>query len=209
MIKAIVNFLFLIGIFLFFFSREAGGFFIAMGVVAILIIIAERKAEILDNWSALIRGAEGQGNKVILATEELIDKAKAPSIEIKEEEVGPGLAPTTFGEKRAFLIVADRRNLKLGNFKTYVNAKDYGDGLFVSWYLTFMPDVWQTLASLIPGARKVVGLDELNLFNKQDLTAYVTCVHHCLLEAVDKVMLELNQDPSKIDRRTRGFLGIS
>jgi hypothetical protein len=128
---------------------------------------------------------------------------------MKEEKVGPDIAPSTFGETREFLIVADRRNLKLGNFKAFVNADDYGDGLFVSWYLTFMPDAWQTLASLIPGTRKALGLDELNLFNKQDLTAYVTCVHHCLLEAVDKLMLSLNQDSSKIDRRTRGFLGIS
>jgi hypothetical protein len=207
--KAIVNFLFLVGIFLFFVSRQAGGIFIALGAVGVLIIIVERKAEILDNWSALIRGAQGQKDKVISKTKELISVSKAPSIEMKEEEVGPSLAPSAFGEKRAFLIVADRRNLKLGNFKTYVNANDYGDGLFVSWYLTYMPDVWQTLASLIPGARKAVGLDELNLFNKQDLTAYVTCVHHCLLEAVDKLMLDLNQDPAKIDRKTRGFLGIS
>lgn len=209
MIKAIVNFLFLVGILLFFVSRQAGGFFIALAAVGVLIIIAERKAEILDNWSALIRGAQGQKDKVISKTKELISVSKAPSIEIREEEVGPSLAPSAFGEKRAFLIVADRRNLKLGNFKTYVNANDYGDGLFVSWYLTYMPDVWQTLASLIPGAGKVIGLDELNLFNKQDLTAYVTCVHHCLLEAVEKLMLDLNQDPSKIDRKTRGFLGIS
>jgi len=207
--KAIVNFLFLVGILLFFVSRQAGGIFIAVGAIGVLIIIVERKAEILDNWSALIRGAQGQKDKVISKTKELISVSKAPSIEMKEEKVGPGLAPTTFGETREFLIVADRRNLKLGNFKAYVNANDYGDGLFVSWYLTYMPDVWQVLASLIPGARKAVGLDELNLFNKQDLTAYVTCIHHCMLEAVEKLMLDLNQDPSKIDRRTRGFLGIS
>jgi len=209
MIKAIVNFLFLLGILLFFFSREAGGFFIALAVIGVLIIIVERKAEILDNWSALIRGAQGQKDKVISETKELISVSKAPSIQMKEEKVGSGLAPTTFGVTREFLIVADRRNLRLGNFKTYVNANDYGDGLFVSWYLTYMPDVWQTLASLIPGARRVVGLDELNLFNKQDLTAYVTCVHHCLLEAVEKLMLGMDQDPSKIDRKSRGFLGIS
>jgi len=207
--KTILNFLFLVGVLLFFISRQAGGFFIALAAVGVIIIIAERKAEILDNWSALIRGAQGQRDKVISATKELINISKAPSIEMREDKVGPGLSPTTFGETREFLIVADRRNLKLGNFKTYVNANDYGDGLFVSWYLTYMLDVWQTLASLIPGARKVVGLDELNLFNKQDLTAYVTCVHHCLLEAVDKLMLGMNQDPSKIDRKTRGFLGIS
>jgi hypothetical protein len=198
-VKTIVNFLFILGILLFFISRQAGLLFIGSGIVGVLIIIAERKAEILDNWSALIRGAQGEGSKVVSATEQLIEKSKAPSIELKEEEVGPSLAPATFGEKRAFLIVADRRNLKLGNFKTYVNANDYGDGLFVSWYLT----------SLVPGVRKVVGLDELNLFNKQDLTAYVTCVHHCMLEAVEQMMSGKGMDASKIDRKTRGFLGIS
>jgi hypothetical protein len=207
--RTIVLFLLLLGIFFLLISVKVGALFLALAVIGIFIIIGERKAEILDNWSALIRGAQGQRDKVLSTTKELINISKAPSIEMKEDKVGPGLAPSAFGETRQFLIVADRRNLKLGCFKAYVNANDYGDGLFVSWYLTYMPDVWQTLASLIPGAGKVIGLDELNLFNKQDLTAYVTCVHHCLLEAVDKLMLGMNQDPSKIDRKTRGFLGIS
>jgi len=207
--KTLVLFLLVLGLAFLIISTKVGVAFLALAAVGIFIIIGERKAEILDNWSALIRGAQGQRDQVITTTKELINISKAPSIEIKEDKVGPGLAPSAFGETREFLIVADRRNLKLGCFKAYVNANDYGDGLFVSWYLTYMPDVWQTLASLIPGAGKVIGLDELNLFNKQDLTAYVTCVHHCLLEAVDKLMLGMNQDPSKIDRKTRGFLGIS
>ena len=207
--KTLVLFLLVLGLAFLIISTKVGVAFLALAAVGIFIIIVERKAEILDNWSALIRGAQGQRDKVITTTKELINISKAPSIEIKEDKVGPGLAPSAFGETREFLIVADRRNPKLGCFKAYVNANDYGDGLFVSWYLTYMPDVWQTLASLIPGAGKVVGLDELNLFNKQDLTAYVTCVHHCLLEAVDKLMLGMNQDPSKIDRKTKGFLGIS
>ena len=207
--KTIVLFLLILGLAFLIISIKVGVALLALAAVGIFIIIGERKAEILDNWSALIRGAQGQRDKVITTTKELINISKAPSIEIKEDKVGPGLAPSAFGETREFLIVADRRNLKLGCFKAYVNANDYGDGLFVSWYLTYMPDVWQTLASLIPGAGKVIGLDELNLFNKQDLTAYVTCVHHCLLEAVEKLMLGMNQDPSKIDRKTRGFLGIS
>lgn len=182
---------------------------IAVGVIFILIVIAERKADILDNWSALIRGAQGRRDKVISSTKELIAISKAPSIEMKEEKVGPSLAPSAIGETREFLIVSDRRNLKLGNYKAYVNANDYGDGLFVSWYLTYMPSAWQTVISLFPGTKKIIGFDEMDLFDKQDLTAYVTCIHHCLLDGVDKMMLELGQDPSKIDRKTRGFLGIS
>jgi len=204
-----VNFLFVLGILLFFISRQAGLLFIVLAIVGVVIIILRRKAELLDNWSALIRGAQGEGSKVILATKQLIEKSKAPSIEMEEDEVGPSLASTFIGETRPFLIVADRRNLKLGNFKAYVNANDYGDGLFVSWYLTYMPDIWQVLVSLIPGTRKVIGLDDLNLFNRQDLTAYVTCVHHCMLEAVEQMMSGKGMDASKIDRKTRGFLGIS
>jgi len=207
--RIIIDLLLLLGIVFILIAPSVGAVFLLLGAVGILIIIGERKAEIQENWSILIRGAQGQRDRVIATTKELINISKAPSIEMKEDKVGPSLAPSAFGETREFLIVADRRNLKLGNFKAYVNANDYGDGLFVSWYLTYMPDVWQTLASLIPGAGKMVGLDELNLFNRQDLTAYATCVHHCLLEAVEKLMVGMNQDPSKIDRKTRGFLGIS
>jgi hypothetical protein len=207
--RTIVLFLLVLGIISLVISTNVGIVLLALAALGILIIISERKAEILDNWSALIRGARGERDQVISTTKELINISKAPSIEMKEEKIGHNLAPTTFGETREFLIVADRRNLKLGNFKTYVNANDYGDELFVSWYLTYMPDVWQTIASLIPGAGKIVGLDELNLFNKQDLTAYVTCVHQCMLEAVEKMMSGKGMDTSKIDRRTKGFLGIS
>jgi hypothetical protein len=208
MLRAIFNLFMALCLVFFFFSYSVSGIFLGLAGLIALIAISTRQAEILDNWSALIRGAQGQGNQVISKTKELIAEAKAPSIEIKEEKVGPGLAPTPIGETREFLIVADRRNLKLGNFKAFVNAVDYGDGLFISWYLTYMPEPWQTIVSMVPGTRKAAGLDELNLFNKQDLTAYVTCVHHCLLAAVDKLMMGLDQDPSKIDRRTRGFLGI-
>lgn len=207
--RTITLLLLLLGVIFLIFSTQIGALFLALGAIGVLIIISERKAEILDNWSALIRGAQGNRDDVILRTKNLINISKAPSIELKEDKVGPSLAPVAFGETREFLIVADRRNLKLGCYKAYVNANDYGDGLFVSWYLTYMPDVWQTIASLIPGAGKIVGLDDLNLFNKQDLTAYVTCVHHCMLEAVEQMMSGKGLDPSKIDRRTKGFLGIS
>ena len=200
MVLALVSFL--ISLFL-------GTVFLGVAVLIAYIAVSERKAEIHDNWSILIEGAKGQRDQVISMTKELIAAFKPPLLEMKEEKVGSGLAPTPIGKTREFLVVVDRRSLKLGCFKTFVNAVDYGEALFVSWYLTYMPDPWQTVASLVPGARKVVGLEDLNLFDKQDLTAYVTCVHHCLQRATDKLMLGLGQDPSKIDRKSRGFLGIS
>jgi len=186
-----------------------GALMLCIGFVLILIAIGNRKADILDNWSILIKKAHGQGDKIVSVAMNLITESKAPSIEMKEEKVGPSLAIISLGEAREFLIVTNRVNAKLSNFKTFVNANDYGENLFVSWYLTYRPDFLQSLVMILPGAKKVLSIDDLNLFNKQDLTAYVTNVHHCLLEAVEKFMTGLNQDPSKIERKSRGFLGIS
>lgn len=142
-------------------------------------------------------------------TKELIAESKAPSIEVSEEKVGPSLALTSFGDTRDFLVVTNRVNPKLSNFKAFVNANDYGEHLFVAWNLTYRPDLINALVMLLPGVKKVTCIEDLNLFNKQDLTAYVTDVHNRLNEAVSKLMLDMNQDPSKIDRKVRGFLGIS
>jgi hypothetical protein len=48
-----------------------------------------------------------------------------------------------------------------------------------------------------------------DIFDQQDLIAFATSVHHSLLKAVEKLLYSLNQDPSKINRKSRGFLGIS
>lgn len=186
-----------------------GFLFLFIGFLLILIAITSRKADILDEWSILIKKAQGQRDNVISATKELITDSKAPSMEMYEGKVGSSLALASFGKTRDFLIVINRVSIKLSNFKTFVNANDYGENLFVSWYLTYRPDFWHALLMLLPGVKKVLSLDELNLFNKQDLTAYVTNVHHCLLEAVEKMMEGKGQDTSKIDRKSKGFLGVS
>ena len=195
-------------IFLFLFP-PIGMLFLCVGFLLILIVIGTRKAGILDNWSILIENAHGQRDTVISATKELIVESKAPSVMISDEKVGPSLALTSFGDTRDFLIVTNRVNPKLSNFKAFVNANDYGEHLFVAWNLTYRPDFLQALVMLLPGAKKITCIEDLNLFNKQDLTAYVTDVHHCLIEATEKLMLGMKQDPSKIDRKARGFLGIS
>lgn len=209
MLKAAFNFFLLLALVSLFIARKSFILFLVLVVLLAIIAVVVRKAKILEDWSVFITSAQGRGDKVISTAKDSINARKVSTIEMKEEKVGPRLTPAAFGETREFLKITDRRSLKLGSFKIYVNAIDYGDSLFVSWYLTYMPDIWQTIASLLPGTRKIIGLDDLDLFDRQDLTAYVTCVHKCVQDAVDKLMLEMGQDPSKVDRRSRGFLGIS
>ena len=97
----------------------------------------------------------------------------------------------------------------------------------VAWYVILWPNLLQMLLKFtmflpllnlailplyiltqLPKAGNA-GLLDLDFFDLQDLKAYVTNAHHCVLDAVDKLLLELSQDPSKIERKSRGFLGIS
>jgi hypothetical protein len=49
----------------------------------------------------------------------------------------------------------------------------------------------------------------MDVVQLEELTAYVTKVHHSVLKAVASLMQKLGQDTSKIERKSRGFLGVS
>mgnify|MGYP000604337642 CR=1 FL=1 len=108
------------------------------------------------------------------------------------------------------MVVKDRGG-RLNPYQIFIGARDYGENLDVSWYLTYRPSLLDALICLITLGiiSRMRTPEELDLFDLQDLTAYATNCHHSLLKAVENLMLSLNQDPSKIDRKTRGFLGIS
>jgi len=74
-----------------------GALMLCIGFVLILIAIGNRKADILDNWSILIKKAHGQGDKIVSVAINLITESEAPSIEMKEEKVGPSLAIVSLG----------------------------------------------------------------------------------------------------------------
>ena len=88
----------------------------------------------------------------------------------------------------------------------YVGAVDYGENLYVSWYLAVEAGIFDRLFPKEKMARLIRGTD---ILIEEELNAYVTCIHHCLLKAVDELMRSLGQDPSKIDRKSKGFLGVS
>jgi hypothetical protein len=169
-----------------------------------------RKDQVLENWAILIEKAQGKEGDIFQDTEVFIKESKAPSIEMDIQAIAPGMVRGLLGKTREFLIITDRESFKLKPYKIFINARDYGDNLDVSWYLTYKPTLLQAILSLLPFVNVIPKtLSDLDLFDQQDLRAYVTNAHHCLLKAVDKLMLDLNQDPSKIDRKSRGFLGIS
>ncbi len=162
------------------------------------------KEQVIDSWGMLIENAQGMSKEVFQDTEDFIRGSKAPSLRTKNEKMSPSVVGSILGSKRDFLVVRDPH---LSPYQIFVGVRDYGDNLDVSWYLTYRPSFFKALTSLFRSS--AFALSELDLFEQADLRAYVTVCHHSTLKAAEKLMQGLNQDPSKIDRKSKGFLGIS
>lgn len=183
--------------------------------------------QVIDQWDVLIGGAQEQAEVVFEATVTKVAESEAPNIRMERREVAPGMLRGVLGGRRPFLVLEHEKHTNLNPYRMYINARPYGRNLQVSWYLVIQPGFWRRVLNLmmmipllnlfflpfqlVSNSRRngQSGLMELDLFDTQDLTAYVTNAHHCLLEAVERVMSELGQDPASIERKSRGFLGVS
>lgn len=168
-----------------------------------------RKEQVLESWGMLIESGQGRYNEVFEDTENFIRESKAPSLETSKAQMAPGIIGSFFGAQRDFLMVKDQQSSMLNPYQIFINARDYGNNLDISWYLTYRPSILEALLSLFRPGGTAFALTELDLFEQQDLRAYATVCHHSALKAVEKLMLALSQDPAKIDRKSKGFLGIS
>ena len=216
--KSVMSFLLIVG-FLFFlmgigFSKSLAVTGIVMMAVALFMALKPdsilRKDQVEDSWSTLIENAQGKAEGIFHNTEAFIKENNVDSLLMTNESIAPGFVKSMFGKAREFLVVVYSESFRLKPYQIFVNARDFGNNLDVSWYLTYRPSIWQVVASLIPFIKVASeALRELDLFDQQDLRAYATIVHRSVLKSVDKLMLDLKQDPSKMERRSRGFLGIS
>lgn len=163
--------------------------------------------KILESWSILIENAKGRGNEIYEKTKRYLEESEAPAVKTDMVKVRPGfLKGVILGREREYMRV---KSDALKDFKMYIGARDYGNNLDVQWYLTCEPGFFKKRLSRVLTSSEDTLSFLLDIFQQQDLRAYATVVHHSLLKAVMELMDELEQDTSKIDRKSRGFLGIS
>lgn len=167
-----------------------------------------RKESVLDNWSVLIESGQSHAPQIFDWTRGFLKDSDVSDVQADQRELSPGLFRGMLGHTRSFLVFTEIDNSHLHAYQLFMNARDYGSNLDVSWYLTFRPSFLEALIRLLPFV-PVGGPQNLDLFDQQDLRAYATNAHHCLLRAVEKLLLELGQDKERLERHSRGFLGIS
>lgn len=162
---------------------------------------------VIDRWSLIIENGQGNAEPVFRGTQGYLQLANPPGVQMQRVRVRPTWLKGLLGVERDYLMVTSET---LSDYRMYIGARDYGSSLDVSWYLTCEPGQLKKALSemLTRGASDTALSVNLDLFEQQDLNAYSTVVHRCLLKAVEKLMAAMHQDSSKIDRKSKGFLGI-
>lgn len=157
-----------------------------------------RRDQVVDRWDILIDGGQGRRDEIMAVTTTRIDSQGLPQIQHETRELATSYLRA---ETRPFLVVSHADNRRLRGYRMHVNVRDYGTTLQANWYLSYHRGFFE---KMLPNP--IVTLD---LFDEQDLRAYVGVVHHCFLAAVVDLMVGLGQDTSKLERSSKGFLGIS
>jgi hypothetical protein len=188
----------------------AGGLFLGFRPGGIL-----RKERAIDNWSVLVDEAcmadgRERTDQLYKNIASFLDASEAPNLKVERKHLAPSLVRGLVGDQREFLVLTDDTNFRLRPYQIYISARPYGINLACEWYLTYKPPPLMAILSLIPYVNLVPQvLSDIDLFDQQDLRAYAANAHHCMLQAVSELMEYLNQDPSKLDRASKGFFNVS
>ena len=186
-----------------------------------------KEKTVLERWSVLIDNSSGKGDRIYEMVEQDLKEKEAPKVKTARRMVTPNFFKMLQGKEKPFLVVT---NSYLKGYKMYLGATDYGKQIFVSWYLCLEPNKyikiiealpWWLQIMLIPivtiirmglwlrGKSKAVSPEFMDIFDMEELSAYVTTVHHALIDATEEISKEVDFDFTKVDTVSRGFLNIS
>jgi hypothetical protein len=155
-----------------------------------------RKNEsVIDSWSTIVEQAAGREKELSDTIQKLVTEANMPDVSINRDTVTTG---GIFSQKRDFLILAPD---KFRIYRMLIGARSYGANLDVAWYLTRYGKIHRY-------AITQAFMRSETLFNQQDVRAFATVSHHCVLQAVKLLLEELEQDSSHLDTKSTGFLSV-
>jgi len=186
-----------------------------------------KEKTILERWSVLIDDSSGKGERIFEMVEQGLKEKKTPKVNAVRRMVAPSFFKMIQGKEKPFLVVS---NTYLKGYKMYVGATDYGTQIFVSWYLCLEPNKYLKMIMALPWwaqlmlfpvvllimfglwlkrKSKAVSPEFMDIFDMEELSAYVSTVHHALIDATGKIAKEVDFDFTKVDTVSRGFLNIS
>lgn len=166
--------------------------------------ITLKEESILNEWSTMIDHGAEYGVAVVSGIQQRLNDACMPGGETcaLEEVQSSGLFSKV---RREFIIV---RNEQFADYRMYIGIRAYGVHLDCCRFLTVEPGFMKKWAS-----EKLTGVADAlsapkNILVHQDLRAWVTVVHHAVVDSVEAAMLKLGQDTKLLQRSSKGFLEV-
>ena len=184
-----------------------------------------KESEIVEQWSVLIEGAQGRQQEFYKMIENRLDELQPPKFSVAQEKVYPSLIRRIKGDSKLFLLIKSKY---FDGYVVNICAQEYGKQLLIAWYLTQRPSKFMQFMSDLPGAlvimvypvyllimlydkitKRRVTLDNMDLFDRQELSAFAGTVHHCVVFGSENIADAVGFDFSKVDRKSRGFLNLA
>lgn len=101
---------------------------------------------VVEKWRTVVEGAAGNGDAIFTFIVEKLETLAVPNIIVARQTIKP-LRNGISREQREFLVI---KNTKIDNYDIYISAYDYGNQLFVSWYMLKEKDDFMKLLKKRP-----------------------------------------------------------
>ncbi|MFQ5632196.1 MAG: glycine zipper family protein [bacterium] len=150
-----------------------------------------RDEKVIDRWYTLLKSASGQADYIYKKSRENFENLEITNLGWGFETMKPGLDQGLLGQNKQLLCVT---NSILRGFKMYIVARDYGINLSVAWFLTLEPEIWDKKTTILKSESGRETFLDFDLFDQEELHAFVSSVHQCVLDAVRDLMKKLKQD---------------
>jgi len=184
-----------------------------------------KENNIVEQWSVLIEGAQGRQKEFYQLIETRLAELQPPALSISQEKVYPSLVRRIKGDGKLFMLIKSKY---FDGHVVNVYAENYGKQLLISWYLTQRPSEFMEFMGNFPNfvvliiypvylfmkfydriTKRRVTLENMDLFDTQELNAFAGTVHHSVVYASNQISDSVGFDFSKVNLTTRGFLNIS
>jgi len=179
---------------------HAGVFGDMLGVIIFLAIVGGvifyikrtsfKEGQIVQQWDTLVDQGNGKADVVYDVIDNFVKSTKPPNVRCVRENIHAGDFMT--GRDYDGLRVVDSY---LRDYRIYIFAYDYGTSLHVAWFLTYQ----KTIVKLAK---------RMDIPQQLQLNAYVSTIHGATKSGVQTLMESLDQDFSKVNTKSKGFLEV-
>jgi|GEM_PF-1271291 len=161
-------------------------------------------AKVREQWATLVDRGAGHAEELIYDIQNRLEEAEIPG-ECTWSLIA-ARSPVVFSKlSRPFLSV-ELKQFK--DFHQYIGARDYGIHLDCCWFLTIEPGMLKYVISTTITDDSEALSQPKDILVAQDLRAWITVVHCAVMDAVDALAERIGSDKSRIQRGTKGVLGI-